>query len=197
MNGLQPLMRCLCRLPGVGRRSAERMALRLVRDRTGLLRELIETLRTTAENVRCCSLCGNVTAADEDPCRLCADPARDGRLLCVVEEPGDIALIESSGGWRGRYHALMGKISPVRGDGPADLRIRTLLARIRREGFEEIVLALSTDGAGEATAGFLAELLKNEPVKTTRLARGIPAGSAVMYADPATLARAMQGRYSA
>ncbi len=197
MDALHRLTRCLSRLPGVGRRSAERMALKLVRDRTGLLQELADALRAAGETIRCCSLCGSIAPAGEDPCRLCADTSRNDRVLCVVEDPGDIALIEASGGYRGRYHALMGKISPVRGDGPADLRVRALLKRVRQGGFEEVVLALSTDGAGEATAGFLVELLKTENVKTTRLALGLPSGSAIMYADPLTLARAMQGRYSA
>ncbi len=197
MDALRTLTECLARLPGVGRRSASRMALSLVRDRAGALRDLTEALRRADETVRCCSGCGSMTAVGQDPCRLCTDPARcDGRL-CVVEEPDDIMRIEDSGGFRGRYHALMGRISPLNGEAASDLRVARLLQRVRGGGVEEVVLALSTDGAGEAMAAFLVELLKKEEIQVTRLAWGLPSGSAVMYSDPVTLARAMRGRQPA
>ncbi len=194
MEALRNLTRNLARLPGVGRRSAERMASALVRDRSGLTLDLANALRSVAERVRCCSLCGSATPVESDPCRLCCDTTRENRVLCVVEDPGDIALIEASGGYRGRYHALMGRLSPLRGEGPADLRMKALVRRIRKGSFEEVVLALSTDGAGQATAGFLAELLKDEKIKVTRLGLGLPSGSAIMYSDPATLGQALRGR---
>jgi recombination protein RecR len=191
---LNRLIICLARLPGVGRRSAERMALKLARDTNGLVDELIVALRETREKICCCSRCGSVTASDENPCRLCTDSARDGRMLCVVEDPSDILAIDKSGGYHGRYHALMGKMAPARGDGPKQLRIDSLLSRIESERIEEVILALSTDVEGDATASYIAELLKGKKVKVTRLASGLPAGSGVMYSDALTLAKAIRGR---
>ena len=131
---------------------------------------------------------------NEEPCRLCAGANRDGTVLCVVEDPGDIAIIERSGGFHGRYHALMGKISPGRGSGPEDLRIDSLLDRLSREKFKEIILALSTDVEGDSTASYIIELLKDKNVRLSRLASGLPAGSGIGYSDPVTLARAIKGR---
>jgi recombination protein RecR len=124
---LDRLTACLARLPGVGRRSAERMALRLVRDQEGLLRELSAALEGASAALTVCGMCGTVTSRDGNPCRLCTDPSRDDSLLCVVEDPNDIARVEESGGFRGRYHALMGTISPMKGIGPRDLRVRALM----------------------------------------------------------------------
>jgi len=191
---LNRLVTCLARLPGVGRRSAERMALKLTRDTNGLVDELVLALRETREKLCGCSRCGSVTAVSENPCRLCTDPARDGRVLCVVEDPSDIAAIDKSGGYHGRYHALMGKLAPSKGDGPKQLRCDSLLERVDKEKIEEVILALSTDVEGDATASYVAELLKGRKVKVTRLASGLPAGSGVMYSDPVTLAKAIKGR---
>jgi len=191
---LNRLIICLGRLPGVGRRSAERMALKLARDSNGLVAELVAALKEMRDGICCCSRCGSVTAVDENPCRLCTDPARDGRILCVVEDPSDIMAIDKSGGFHGRYHALMGKLSPARGEGPRDLRIEALVGRITSEKIEEIILALSTDVEGDATASYIADLLKGLSVKVTRLASGLPAGSGVMYSDAVTLAKAIRGR---
>jgi recombination protein RecR len=190
---LERLVGCLCELPGIGRRSAERMALKLARDAT-LLKELIAALREASERVRSCSRCGSITRAEEDPCRLCTDAARDGRTLCVVEDPDDILPVERSGGFRGRYHSLMGKVSPREGTGPGDLRIAALLKRIDEEGITEVILALNTDVESDATASYMCELLKDRNVKVTRLAFGLPAGSGIMYSDSITLARAIKGR---
>jgi len=202
MNNTEPferLMEALRRLPGVGRRSAERMAMRLVRDRRVALRELLAALRDVEKTVRCCSVCGSITTAEKDPCRLCMDTGRDDSILCVVEDSSDIALVERSGGFRGRYHALMGKISPMQEEGLGDLRLRALLKRVENGGFDEIVLALSTDVEGDATASFIKEMLKRKAgsIKISRLAFGLPAGSAVMYSDPVTLSRAIKGRQEA
>ena len=191
------LATCLSRLPGVGRRSAERMAMRLVLDRGTLLKDLASALDGVAREICCCSRCGNITSMERNPCRLCTDLNRDSHVVCVVENPGDIAAIQGSGSFHGRYHALMGKISPMKGDGPANLRIRALFDRVEKEGFREVVLALSTDVEGDATASFLAEHLHGRKVKVTRLAAGLPASSAIVYSDPVTLARAMKGRYDA
>lgn len=197
MSGLPVLERlaaCLSRLPGVGRKSAERIAISLARDPDGLARDLCGALQDVQARLRGCPKCGCLTPVDVVPCRLCTSPGREARLLCVVEEPGDVTMIERSGGFRGRYHVLMGKLSPPRGDAPRDLRIDTLLKRIREEGFEEVVLALSTDVEGDATTSYLSDLLKNRKVRVTRLAYGLPAGSGIAYSDAVTLARALAGR---
>lgn len=194
---LDRLISCLGRLPGIGRRSAERMALKLVRDPDGQLKDLMASLEAVRRCVRCCSRCGCITVDGEEPCRLCTSPARDGDVLCVVEDPSDILAIERSGSFQGRYHALMGKISPMRGEGPGDLRIEALIRRVREDGIKEVILALSTDMEGEATAGYLAERLRATAARVSHLAFGIPAGSGVAYSDPVTLARAMKGRQQA
>ncbi len=191
---LDALAVALGRLPGVGRRSAERMAMKLAGEPERLIAPLIAALETTRAQVRFCSRCGAVTEADRNPCRLCTDVARNGRQLCVVEDPSDVLAIEATGTFRGRYHALMGRISPMRGDGPNDIRLRELVRRVREEGVNEVVLALNTDLESEATAGLVAGLLRERGVKVTRLAYGIPAGSGIRYTDAVTLERALAGR---
>lgn len=188
------LVRTLARLPGLGRRSAERAALALVRQPDGLLGHLAEALARAREEVRLCGLCGALTVEGADPCRLCTDPTRDGASVCVVEEPGDILAMERSGAFRGRYHALLGKLSPARATGPADLRVRELANRIAAGGIREVILAISTDVEGDATASFVAETLRGSGVSVTRLAFGLPADSGVGYSDPLTLKRALGGR---
>jgi len=194
MNPLERLTKSLSSLPGVGRRSAERMALKLVLDRQGLLPELVAALEQAAEEIRCCSLCGSITSVSQDPCRLCTSPARDVGILCVVETPSDILLIERSGGFHGRYHALMGKLSPMKGEGIDDLRIRALKNRVKDGGFKEVLLALNTDVEGDSTAAFIADMLRGSGAKVSRIAFGLPSGSGIMYSDPITLARAIEGR---
>lgn len=194
---LDRLISCLGRLPGVGRRSAERMAVRLVRDPAGFLDDLIRALQAVQKDICCCSRCGSVTTVDREPCALCTAPNRDGHLLCVVEDPGDVMLLEKSGRFSGRYHALMGKLSPMKGAGPRDLRIKALLTRVQQEEIREVILALSTDMEGDSTASFLAEFLKEHGVKVSRLAFGLPAGSGILYSDPITLGRALDGRTDA
>jgi recombination protein RecR len=168
-----------------------------VRDTGGLLRETVSALEEAAATVCCCRRCGSITSKDRDPCRLCEDPGRDGGALCVVEDPGDILRLEESGGFHGRYHALMGRLSAAKGTGPRELRIAELLARLEPEGVREVVLALNTDVESDATAGYLAEALRSVPVRVTRLAFGLPAGSGIAYTDPVTLARAIRGRQEA
>jgi recombination protein RecR len=188
------LIRALSKLPGLGRRSAERAALALLRKPELLLDTLVTALQEARATVCCCTVCGGFTAREQNPCGLCVDTSRDGTLLCVVEEPSDIFAIERSGGYRGRYHALMGKLSPARQTGPADLRLRALVERIERGGVKEVLLALSTDMEGDATAGYISELLGPLGVRVTRLAFGLPADSGVGYSDPLTLKRAISGR---
>jgi recombination protein RecR len=194
LQGLDNLTRSLSRLPGVGRRSAERMAMKLAADPEGLILPLIGALEETRRTISFCSRCGAMTAVENDPCRLCTDSKRDGTVVCVVEDPSDIVAMETTGSYTGRYHALMGKISPMRGDGPNDIRIRALVRRIKDEAIEEVLLALNTDIESEATAGLIAGILKERGVRVTRLAYGIPAGSGIRYADSVTLDRAIQGR---
>ncbi len=191
---LDSLIRALSRLPGLGRRSAERAALALVRRPDPLLDDLVRALQQARQQVRCCERCGAFTAVEENPCRLCTDPARDDSLLCVVEEAGDILALERTGGFQGRYHALMGKLSPAKQTGPAELRVQALVTRIGGGRVREVLLALSTDMEGDATAGFLAEMLRPRGVRVTRLAFGLPADSGVGYSDALTLKRAIGGR---
>ena len=196
---LETLVRTLAHLPGLGRRSAGRAALALVREPERLLDPLVTALREARAEIVCCSRCGAFTVRADNPCAFCTDATRDGASVCVVEEPADIQTIESSGAFRGRYHVLGGKLSPVRHLGPEKLRIAELKDRIAREGFSEILLALSTDMEGDATAGYLVETLREfpsagAPVKVTRLAFGLPADSGVAYSDPLTLRRAIVHR---
>ena len=191
---LEKLIVTLSRLPGVGRRTAERMAVRLARDPGGLARELGAALTEVAARVGICEQCGDLTLQGANPCARCTSPRRDGHALCVVEDPADIERIEASGAFQGRYHALLGRLSPMRGEGVAQLRLEALLRRIGAEGITEIILALSPDVEGDSTAAFLHHVLAGQSVRVTRLALGLPAGSAIAYADPLTLARALQGR---
>jgi len=187
------LVRELRRLPGVGPRSAERMALWLLEDEertTGLAR----TLSAARETLRQCAECGFFSTAER--CEICVDGAREP-LLCVVERATDILPIERSGAFRGYYHALGGRLSPLEHVGPEDLRLAELTARIDRGGFTEVILALSTDVEGEATGNFLREILAPRGVRLTRLAQGLPAGGGLEAADELTLARALAGRRQA
>jgi len=190
------LEKALSRLPGLGRRSASRAALALVREPGRLLQPLLATLKNAEESVCCCSRCGAFTTVDCDPCAMCTDAMRDGSVVCVVEEPADIVSIESSGAFRGRYHALGGKLSPVHHMGPERLRFAELKDRVVREGITEVLLAVSTDMDGDATAGYVTEVLKGTGAKVTRLAFGLPADSGIAYSDPLTLRRAINGRQS-
>jgi len=185
---------CFSKLPGIGRRSAERMAMKLVSDSTGLLKDLITALQGVAEQIGCCSRCGALTSRDQDPCRFCTDATRDGAILCVVEEPADVLQIENAGGYRGRYHVLMGKLSPMQGIGTDQLRLETLTLRLKSEPIKEVILALNADVESEATASMIRDLLAGHAVKLTRPAMGIPAGSGIAYSDAVTLARAIGSR---
>ena len=195
-GAIDALAQALSRLPGFGRRSASRAAMALAREPARLSDPLRAALDVVRERVCRCSRCGGLTEKDADPCRLCTDPLRDGSMLCVVEDPSDIAAIEASGAFKGRYHALGGKLSSSRGRTAAEASVREVASRVAREGFSEVLLALSTDMDGDATAGFVAEMLKPTGVRITRLAFGLPADSAVAYSDPLTLRRAVSYRIS-
>lgn len=194
LGPIDTLEKALARLPGFGHRSALRAALALVREPLRLSEPLESALASARERVCSCSRCGGFTVKDRDPCDMCTDERRDGSVLCIVEEASDIVSLESSGAFRGRYHALGGKLSPSHRMGPEQLRISQLLERVSRESFKEVLLALSTDMEGDATALYIAELLRESGVKVTRLAFGLPADSGIAYSDPLTLRRAIQGR---
>lgn len=194
LSPVAELEKCLGRLPGLGRRSAQRAALALVREPGRLLHPLIEALKTAEEEMVCCSRCGAFTVKGENPCGLCTSRLRDDKSICVVEDPSDIVTMESAGAFKGRYHSLGGKLSPARKMTPERLRLAELKSRADAGEVEEVLLALSTDMEGDATAGYIAELLKDSGVKVTRLAFGLPADSGVAYSDPLTLRRAIAGR---
>ena len=197
MDALHQLTEALAKLPGIGRRTAERLAVHLARNPSGAAREVAAALDDARAKLAACKLCGSVTAKDENPCRLCADARRDGTILCVVEDPADIALLERSGEYHGRYFALMGKLSPMRGEGLGDLRLPALLERAAQA--QEVLLALNCDVESEATAAYLRHVLEQKlpTLKISRLALGIPAGSAIAFSDPVTLGRAIRGRTEA
>lgn len=186
------LTAALGRLPGVGPRSAERIALHLVQSEHDAVQQLARTILTARERVRLCSTCGGLTEAD--PCAICADPRRDQSILCVVERPTDILSIEKANSFRGKYHVLGGKISPLNGVEPDDLRIGELQTRLAQEPVREVIIALGTDVEGDATGFYLAKLLGGSGAKVTRIAHGLPAGSGLDFADELTLARALEGR---
>ncbi len=187
------LIEALQRLPGIGPKTAQRLTFFLLKRPSEEVRELAESLVAVKERIVSCQTCFNVT--DEDPCRICADPARDGRLLCVVEEPNDLLAMERTGEFRGRYHVLQGALSPLEGIGPDDLRVRELLARLDEGGpTTEIILATNPNVEGEATALYLAKLLRPLGLRITRIARGLPVGGDLEYADQVTLSKALEGR---
>ncbi|HZM01701.1 MAG TPA: recombination mediator RecR [Candidatus Saccharimonadales bacterium] len=185
------LTEALGRLPGIGPRSAERLALYLMQSDSAGVQHLAKTLVESRERIRLCSICGALT--ETEPCAICSDPRRDPSIICLVERPVDIFTMEKSGTFRGQYHVLGGKISPLNGVEPEDLRIAALEARMGR-GVTEIILALSTDVEGDATGFYLARRLAGKGAKISRIAYGLPAGSGLEFADEITLARALEGR---
>lgn len=186
------LIGALSRLPGIGPRSAERIALHLVQTEAGTVRQLADTILQARQRVRLCEICGALT--EKSPCNLCSDPRRDQHLLCIVERPIDTFTLEKAGTFQGKYHVLGGKISPLNGVEPEDLRIAQLEQRLQREPIKEIVLALGTDVEGDATSFYLAKHLARPGLKITRIAHGLPAGAGLDFADEITLSRALEGR---
>lgn len=184
------LVGALGQLPGIGPRSAERLALHLVQSDAGQVRHLAESLRAAKDRIQFCDPCGSLTEAQ--PCVICSDERRNTSLLCVVETAVDVINVDKSGAFHGRYHVLGGKISPLNGVDPEDLRIAELEARLA--GVQEVILALGTDVEGDATSHYLAQRLAGKGVSVTRIAHGLPAGSGLEYADDLTLSRALEGR---
>jgi recombination protein RecR len=186
------LVSALNKLPGIGPRSAERIALHLVQAEPGTVQDLAQVILTARERVALCTLCGALT--EQDPCGICADARRDASIICLVERPVDILSLEKSGTFHGKYHVLGGKISPLSGVDPEDLRIGELERRLQHEPVREIVVALGTDVEGDATSFYLAKRLARPGLKVTRIAHGLPAGSGLEFADEITLSRALEGR---
>ena len=182
----------LKKLPGVGTKSAQRFAFHILRSTDEDAASLAEAVRGLKASLRLCSICNSVT--DVDPCAYCASPTRNHRLVCVVEEPTNIASVERAQGYQGVYHVLHGTLSPLHGIGPEQLRTSTLVSRVERGEVDEVILATSPTLEGEATAHWLATALRRPSVKITRIATGVPAGSDIEYADEVTMARAMEGR---
>ena len=186
------LIEALQRLPGIGPKTAQRLTFFLLKRPVEEVRELSESLLAVKDQIVYCRLCFNVT--DEDPCRICADPSRDSRLLCVVEEPNDLLAMERTGEYRGRYHVLLGALSPLDGIGPDDLKVKELLVRLEVGDTTEVILATNPNVEGEATALYLAKLLRPLGLRVTRIARGLPVGGDLEYADQVTLSKALEGR---
>jgi recombination protein RecR len=192
MNPLERLIQLLARLPGLGPRSARRAALFLLRRREALLLPLADALAAAARDVRPCSICGNLDAAD--PCAICADPRRDAGAICVVEQVGDLWALERSGAYRGRYHVLGGTLSALDGVGPDQLAVAGLLHRAAAPEAREVILALGATVDGQTTAHYLMDRLAGLPVTVTRLAHGVPVGGELDYLDDGTLAAALKAR---
>lgn len=191
-NPLQRLITELTRLPGIGRKTAERLAFFILKEDERFARDLAEALIDVKRNMRFCRLCYNVSS--EELCEICADPRRNPGLICVVEEPKDIWAIEKSGSFSGVYHVLMGALSPLDGIGPDKLRIRELLQRLQAGKVEELIVATDPNVEGDATALYIAKLVKPLGVLVSRIASGLPVGGDLEYADSVTLAKALSGR---
>ncbi len=189
---MQDLIDELGRLPGVGPKSAQRIAFHLLQSDPADIRRLVAALTEVTDKVKFCVICGNVSA--EEQCRICRDTRRDASVICVVEEPKDVVAIEKTREFRGRYHVLGGAISPIEGVGPDDLRIKELVHRLASGEVTEVILATDPNLEGEATATYLARWLKPMGLKITRLASGLPVGGDLEYADELTLGRAFEGR---
>lgn len=182
----------LKKLPGIGPRAAERLAFHLIRDGGESVERLARALLDLKEKIRCCSVCCSI--GETDPCWVCTDPKRDQGIICVVEETQDLFSIERTGESKGVYHVLMGSISPLEGIGPESLKIAELLARIEKNPPREVILATNPTMEGEATAAYLAQKLRGKGLKITRIARGLPIGANLEYADEITLMKSFQGR---
>lgn len=192
MNAIETLVDEFARLPGIGRKTAHRLTYFLLKSTPAESRRLARAIDRVVDEVRVCSTCGNLT--DEDPCRFCRDPRRATDQVCVVEEASDIAAIEKSGNYSGLYHVLGGRLSPLDGVGPDDLNLRSLLERLQ-DGIEELIIATNPSVEGEATATYIHRLVEPlDGLRVTRLARGLPVGGDLEYADGVTIAEAFSGR---
>jgi len=186
------LIEALMRLPGIGKKTASRLAFHILRSNQSEAQELAKAILDVKEKIRLCSICFNLT--DEDPCRICQDERRTREVLCVVEGPNDLIAFENTGDFDGRYHVLHGTISPLEGVGPDNLKIRELLERLQKEQISEVILATNPTVEGGTTALYLSNLIKPLGIKVTRIAYGIPMGSEIEYSDGMTLSKALEGR---
>jgi len=191
-KSLQRLISALHRLPGIGPKSAQRLAFHILKSSRAEANELAQAILAAKEKMKSCSVCGNIT--DSDPCLICDDSTRDGSTICVVEQPQDIFIFEKMGEYKGTYHVLMGALSPLDGVGPDDLKIKGLVRRIEQDKIKEVIIATNPNVEGEATAAYLSKLIRPLGVKVTQLAQGMPMGSDLEYADEVTLAKALEGR---
>jgi len=194
-GAVQELIDELGRLPGVGPKSAQRLAFHILEADPQDMKRLVEAITTVKERVKFCTVCGNVT--EQDLCNICRDPRRDPAVICVVEESKDVLAVERTRSFRGRYHVLGGAINPIAGVGPEQLRIRELLTRLNDGEIQEVIIATDPNLEGEATATYLARMLKTIGIAVTRLASGLPVGGDLEYADEVTLGRAFEGRRNA
>ncbi|MFL5515027.1 MAG: recombination mediator RecR [Gemmatimonadales bacterium] len=192
MSAIDDLIAELARLPGIGRKTAQRLTFHLLQQTSDQATRLAATLVAVAERVRACEECGNLT--EEQPCAICRDPRRDAGVLCVVEEASTVAVVDRSTDFRGRYHVLGGRLSPLEGIGPESLRIDRLLRRVEQGGVREIILATNPSMEGEVTATYIQQLLAGRGLRVTRLARGLPMGGDLEYVDGVTLAHALTAR---
>lgn len=193
-RSVERLIEAFSRLPGIGPKTASRLTYHLLRVPASESQQLAQALQAVREETVFCSRCFNITSRDTDPCNICQDDSRQVSLLCVVEEPLDVLALERTGTFRGKYHVLHGAISPVEGIGPDDLRISELIRRVRDEQVEELILAMNPTLEGEATSMYLRDALRELPIRITKLARGLPSGGDLEYADSRTLSEALQGR---
>ena len=191
-GAIQDLIDALGRLPGIGPKSAQRIAFHILQSEAEIAAALVDSIRTVKERVKFCTTCGNVS--EEDECRICRDPRRENSSICVVEESKDVIAIERTREFRGKYHVLGGAISPIDGIGPEQLRIRELMSRLSDPEIKEVILATDPNLEGEATATYLARMIKPLDIKVSRLASGLPVGGDLEYADEVTLGRAVEGR---
>lgn len=189
---LEKLIDNLARLPGIGRKTATRLALNILRKPPSLAKDLADSLAALHDSIQLCSCC--FSFSDKDPCSICADPRRQADTLCVVEQSGDLLAIEKTDSFRGHYHILHGVIAPMDGIGPDEIKIKELQARVQSGTIKEVIIATSSTVPGEATASYLIDILQHAPIRLTRLACGIPMGMDIKYADKYTLAKAIQSR---
>ncbi len=191
-SAVTELIEELKRLPGIGQKTAERLSFFLMRGSAERANKLADVIRNVKEKIVLCSECHGIT--EINPCEICKDPKRDSSLVCVVEEPHDVYVMENIGHFRGRYHVLMGVISPLDGIGPAELTIEALKERVQKNNISEVILATNPDMEGESTAIYIAKILKPGNIKVTRIARGLPVGGEIEYADEVTLLKSLEGR---
>jgi len=193
-NSLLDLIKNFARLPGVGEKTAERLAMHVLRAPRPEAERLARSIVAVKDNIKLCSRCFSLS--DSEICQICSDPQRDSRIVCVVEQPADMVAVEKSGAFQGVYHVLQGVLSPMDGVGPDDIRVKELIRKVADGQVKEIVLATSTVVEGEATAAYIAERLKAYPVRVTRIASGVPMGNDLKYVDQVTLKRALDSRHA-